>query len=49
MSKKIKASIVIRFSPTKEEKIDILKKLLIEANLARIAESSNPKFKKTNT
>ena len=38
MAKEIKAQVVIKFTPNKKEaKIENVKKLLIEANMARVA------------
>lgn len=37
MAKEVKARVVVKFSPLRKEKIDNLKKLLVEASLARIA------------
>lgn len=43
MKKEIKARIVVKFSPRQDEKIENLKRLLVEANLARIAKKNNEK------
>ena len=43
MKKEIKARIVVKFSPRQDEKIENLKRLLVEANLARIAKLNNEK------
>ena len=37
MAKEVKARVVVKFSPLRKEKIDNLKKLLVEASMARIA------------
>ncbi len=37
MAKEVKARVVVKFSPPRKEKIDNLKKLLVEASMARIA------------
>ena len=37
MAKEVKARVVVKFSPLRKEKMDNLKKLLVEASLARIA------------
>ena len=37
MAKEVKARVVVKFSPPRKEKIDNLKKLLVEASLVRIA------------
>ena len=36
MANKIKVRVVVNFSPLRKEKIDNLKKILVEASLARI-------------
>ena len=43
MKKEIKTRIVVKFSPRREEKIENLKRLLVEANLARVAKKNNEK------
>ena len=43
MKKEIKTRIVVNFSPRRDEKIENLKRLLVEANLARIAKLNNEK------
>ena len=43
MKKEIKTRIVVKFSPRQEEKIENLKRLLVEANLTRIAKQNNEK------
>lgn len=37
MAKKIKVRVAVKFSPLRKEKIDNLKKLLVEASLTRNA------------
>jgi len=37
MAKEIKVRVMVKFSPLRKEKMDNLKKLLVEASLARIA------------
>lgn len=41
MKKEIKAKVIVKFSPRQDKKIENLKKLLVEANLARIAKLNN--------
>ena len=36
MANKIKVRVAVKFSPLRKEKIDNLKKILVEASLARI-------------
>ena len=43
MKKEIKAKVILKFSPRRDEKIENLKRLLVEANLTRIAKLSNEK------
>ena len=43
MKKEIKAKVIVKFSPRRDEKIENLKRLLVEANLARIAKQNNEK------
>lgn len=41
MKKEIKAKVILKFSPRQSEKIENLKRLLVEANLARVAKQNN--------
>ena len=41
MKKEIKAKVILKFSPRRDEKIENLKRLLVEANLTRIAKKNN--------
>ena len=43
MKKEIKAKVIVKFSPRQDKKIENLKRLLVEANLARIAKLNNEK------
>ena len=43
MKKEIKAKVILKFSPRRDEKIENLKRLLVEANLARVAKKNNEK------
>ncbi len=43
MKKEIKAKVILKFSPRRDEKIENLKNLLVEANLARVAKKNNEK------
>ena len=43
MKKEIKTKVILKFSPRRDEKIENLKRLLVEANLARIAKLNNEK------
>lgn len=43
MKKEIKAKVILKFSPRRDEKIENLKRLLVEANLTRIAKQNNEK------
>ena len=43
MKKEIKAKVIIKFSPRRDEKIENLKRLLVESNLARVAKKNNEK------
>ena len=43
MKKEIKAKVIVKFSPRRDEKIENLKRLLVEANLARVTKKNNEK------
>ena len=43
MKKEFKAKVILKFSPRQGEKIENLKRLLVEANLARVAKKNNEK------
>lgn len=43
MKKEIKAKVILKFSPRRDKKIENLKRLLVEANLTRIAKKNNEK------
>lgn len=43
MKKEIKAKVILKFSPRRDDKIENLKRLLVEANLTRITKQNNEK------